>query len=130
MRARCTFGKVGVREQSLVKAKKLMPDSWRGHPVPIRVCRTSVQVIRHREAGGDARWPRSPTVLSEITSGSRRSLQLNQRVQSIAAANEPSVLPEDSMLSSSAADVLRHVGQPHPMLDLRSPVSKHPKGHA
>src|ERR1700693_1334271 len=91
------FGKVGVREHILVKAKKLMPGQLEVIQSRFEFVERSVQVKYATEKLEVMRAGRgSATVLSEIDKRLEEELaQLNQWMQSIAVANEPSVLPED-----------------------------------
>jgi HD-GYP domain-containing protein (c-di-GMP phosphodiesterase class II) len=116
------FGKVGVREHILVKAKKLMPGQLEVIQSRFEFVERSVQVKYATEKLEAMRAGRgSATVLSEIDKRLEEELvQLNQWVQSIATANEPSVLPEDkaSMLEFVAQQTYYDMaGAPHPMLD-------------
>ncbi len=116
------FGKVGVREHILVKAKKLMPGQLEVIQSRFEFVERSVQVKYATEKLEAMRAGRgSATVLSEIDKRLAGELeQLNQWVQSIAAANEPSVLPEDkaSMLEFLSQQTYYDMsGKPHPMLD-------------
>jgi HD-GYP domain-containing protein (c-di-GMP phosphodiesterase class II) len=116
------FGKVGVREHILVKAKKLMPGQLEVIQSRFEFVERSVEVKYATEKLEVMRAGRgSATVLSEIDKRLEEELaQLNQWVRSIAAANEPSVLPEDkaSMLEFLSQQTYYDMsGEPHPMLD-------------
>ena len=116
------FGKVGVREHILVKAKKLMPGQLEVIRSRFEFVERSVQVKYATEKLEAMRNGRgSSTVLAEIDRRLEEELaQLNSWVQSIAAANEPSVLPEDkaSMLEFLSQQTYYDMsGNPHPMLD-------------
>jgi HD-GYP domain-containing protein (c-di-GMP phosphodiesterase class II) len=116
------FGKVGVREHILIKAKKLMPGQleviqarFEGveRSVQVKYATEKMEAMRRGEAG--------PGVLAEIDRRLDEELvQLDRWVQGIVAANEPSVLPEDkaSMLEFlSQQTYIDRAGKPHPMLD-------------
>src|ERR1700693_2525979 len=116
------FGKVGVREHILVKAKKLMPGQLEVIQSRFEFVERSVQVKYATEKLEAMRAGRgSATVVDEIDKRLAEELaQLNRWVQSIAAANEPSVLPEDkaSMLEFLSQQMYYDMsGKPHPMLD-------------
>jgi HD-GYP domain-containing protein (c-di-GMP phosphodiesterase class II) len=116
------FGKVGVREHILVKAKKLMPGQLEVIQSRFEFVERSVQVnyaAQKLEAMKSGRG--SATVLDEIDKRLAQDLeQLNRWVQSIVSANEPSVLPEDkaSMLEFLSQQTYYDMsGKAHPMLD-------------
>ncbi|TAN33220.1 GAF domain-containing protein [bacterium] len=116
------FGKVGVREHVLVKAKKLMPGQLEVIQARFEFIERSVQVTYATEKLEAMRSGRgSAPLLGEIDRRLEEELaQLNQWVESIVAANEPSVLPEDkaSMLEFLSRQTYHDMsGQPHPMLD-------------
>ena len=116
------FGKVGVREHILIKAKKLIPGQLEVIQSRFEFVQRSVQVkyatekleIAKRE-GFD-----SPAV-AEIDRQLERELeQLFDWYDAIATANEPSVLPEDkaSMLEVLSKETYEDMrGGVHPMLD-------------
>ena len=116
------FGKVGVREDVLVKAKKLMPGQLELIQARFESVERSVQVKYLTEKleamrGGDV----GAGVLADIDKRLVEDLaQLDAWIQEITAANEPSVLPEDkaSMLEFLSQQTYYDVaGKPHPMLD-------------
>jgi HD-GYP domain-containing protein (c-di-GMP phosphodiesterase class II) len=116
------FGKVGVREHILVKAKKLMPGQLEVIQSRFEFVERSVQVnyaTQKLEAMKSGRG--SATVLEEIDKRLAQDLeQLNRWIQSIVSANEPSVLPEDkaSMLEFLSQQTYYDMsGKAHPMLD-------------
>ncbi|MHB8689088.1 MAG: HD domain-containing phosphohydrolase [Candidatus Dormibacteraceae bacterium] len=116
------FGKVGVREHILIKAKKLMPGQLEVIQSRFEFVERSVQVKYATEKLEAMRAGRgSATVLSEIDKRLEEELaQLKTWMQSIAVANEPSVLPEDkaSMLEFLSQQTYYDMsGAPHPMLD-------------
>jgi len=116
------FGKVGVREHILIKAKKLMPGQleviqarFEGveRSVQVKYATEKLEAMRRGDAG--------VAVLGEIDRRLDEDLvQLDKWIQGIVAANEPSVLPEDkaSMLEFlSQQTYIDMAGKPHPMLD-------------
>jgi HD-GYP domain-containing protein (c-di-GMP phosphodiesterase class II) len=116
------FGKVGVREHILVKAKKLMPGQLEVIQARFEFVERSVQVnyaTQKLEAMKGGRG--GATDLDEIDKRLAQDLeQLNRWVQSIISANEPSVLPEDkaSMLEFLSQQTYYDMsGKAHPMLD-------------
>jgi len=116
------FGKVGVREHILIKAKKLMPGQLEVIQSRFEFVERSVQVKYATEKLEAMRAGRgSATELGEIDKRLEEELaQLNQWMQSIAVANEPSVLPEDkaSMLEFLSKQTYYDMsGAPHAMLD-------------
>jgi HD-GYP domain-containing protein (c-di-GMP phosphodiesterase class II) len=116
------FGKVGVRERILVKAKKLMPGQLEVIQARFEFVERSVQVTYATEKLEAMRGGRgSSNVLAEIDKRLEGELaQLNRWIQSIVAANEPSVLPEDkaSMLEVLSQQTYYDMsGNPHTMLD-------------
>jgi HD-GYP domain-containing protein (c-di-GMP phosphodiesterase class II) len=116
------FGKVGVREHILIKAKKLMPGQLEVIQARFESVERSVQVkyaSQKLEAMRNGRGTQS--VLDGIDKSLEDELaQLRQWIESIVVANEPSVLPEDK---ASMLEFLSHQtyydmsGNPHPMLD-------------
>src|SRR6266850_930714 len=116
------FGKVGVREHILIKAKKLMPGQLEVIQSRFQFVERSVQVKYATEKLEAMRSDRgSAAVLDEIDKRLAEELtQLNQWVLSITSANEPTVLPEDkaSMLEFLSQQTYYDMsGKPHPMLD-------------
>lgn len=116
------FGKVGVREHILVKAKKLMPGQLEVIQARFEFVERSVQVkyaTEKLEAMSSGRG--TAAVLDEIDRRLQQELvQLREWIQSIVVANEPSVLPEDkaSMLQALSVQTYYDMsGNPHPMLD-------------
>jgi HD-GYP domain-containing protein (c-di-GMP phosphodiesterase class II) len=116
------FGKVGVREHILVKAKKLMPGQLEVIQSRFEFVERSVQMKYAteklealRNGGGGV------AVLEEIDRRLEDELeQLNQWMESIVLANEPTVLPEDkaSTLEFLSLQTYHDMsGKPHPMLD-------------
>ena len=116
------FGKVGVRERILIKARKLFPYQLEWIQSRFESIERSVQV-KYATEKLDAmrRGEASPAVLADIDRRLEEELaQLGNWVQGIVAANEPSVLPEDK---ASILEVLPEqtyldmAGVEHPMLD-------------
>ena len=115
------FGKVGVREHILVKAKKLIPGQLEVIEARFEFIERSVQVKYAMEKLEALRAGKNGTTLEEIDRRLREEIeQLNGWVQSIATANEPSVMPEDKastiefLASQTYVDI---AGRPHPMLE-------------
>ena len=116
------FGKVGVREHILIKAKKLMPGQLEVIESRFEFVERSVQVKYATEKleamrSGHA----SQSALAAIDKRLEEELaQVNQWILSVVTANEPSVLPEDK---ASALEFLSRQtyfdmsGMAHPMLD-------------
>ncbi len=115
------FGKVGVREHILVKAKKLIPGQLEVIQARFEFIERSVQVkyatqkLEAMRAGNDG------AALDEIDKRLQEELELlDQWVQSIVAANEPTVMPEDkaSMIEFLAQQTYQDMsGRAHPMLE-------------
>jgi HD-GYP domain-containing protein (c-di-GMP phosphodiesterase class II) len=109
------FGKVGVREEVLVKAKKLPPGQ-------LELIRQRGEIIRR---GLELRWERRKTdwLLQHGREGfGERSAQwdaelaavladLDQHIKAVAAANEPTVMPDD--VSASIRDLAVHAYPDH-----------------
>ena len=116
------FGKVGVREHILVKAKKLVPGQLEVIQSRFDFVQRSVQVRYANEKLElmKTHGPDSPA-LAEIDRRLDQDLkQLRLWFEAIAIANEPSVLPEDkaSMLEILAKQTYQDMsGAEHPMLD-------------
>src|ERR1700694_4787494 len=91
------FGKVGVREHILIKAKKLMPGQLEVIQARFESVERSVQVkYASEKLEAMKRGRGSPVVLDEIDKRLEEELaQLREWIESIAVANEPSVPPED-----------------------------------
>jgi HD-GYP domain-containing protein (c-di-GMP phosphodiesterase class II) len=116
------FGKVGVREHILVKAKKLMPGQLEVIQARFDFVERSVQLkyatdkleAMRSGAGVDG-------ALAEIDRKLEEELQrLRIWIEGIVAANEPTVMPEDkaSMLEVLTQQTYHDMaGRPHPMLD-------------
>ena len=116
------FGKVGVREHILIKAKKLMPGQLEVIQARFAYVERSVQVKYAAEKLDAMRDGRaSAAFLTDVDQRLAQELvQLNKWIQNIVSANEPSVLPEDkaSMLEFLSNQTYYDMsGRPHPMLD-------------
>jgi HD-GYP domain-containing protein (c-di-GMP phosphodiesterase class II) len=116
------FGKVGVREHILIKAKKLMPGQLEVIQARFEFVERSVQLeyatqkLAAMRDGGSA----APAI-DDIDKRLEEELdRLRAWIQDIIAANEPSVMPEDkaSMLEFLSGQSYHDMsGHPHPMLD-------------
>src|SRR5438105_4885491 len=115
------FGKVGVREHILIKAKKLVPGQLEVIQSRFEFIERSVQVKYATEKLEAIRVVGYGEGLEEIDSRLRQEIeQLKEWVQSIVAANEPTVMPEDkaSMIEFLAQQTYEDTsGQSHPMLE-------------
>ena len=116
------FGKVGVREHILIKAKKLMPGQLEVIQSRFEFVERSVQVKYATEKLEAMRGGRGgAATLDEIDKRLEEELaQLNQWMQYVAAANEPTVLPVDKASTLeflSQQTYFDMSGNPHPMLD-------------
>jgi HD-GYP domain-containing protein (c-di-GMP phosphodiesterase class II) len=116
------FGKVGVREHILVKAKKLVPGQLEVIEARFEFVQRSVQV-KYATEKLEAIRSNSPNLeqLLDIDHRLEEDLrQLRLWFEAIASANEPTVLPEDkaSMLEVlSRQTYVDMSGHEHPMLD-------------
>jgi len=115
------FGKVGVREHILIKAKKLVPGQLEVIQARFEFVQRSVQVKYATEKLEAIRS--DSTDLEQLLDIDRRLeedlRQLRLWFDAIASANEPTVLPEDkaSMLEVlSRQTYVDMSGQEHPML--------------
>ena len=115
------FGKVGVREHILIKAKKLVPGQLEVIRARFEFIERSVQVKYATEKLEAMKADRNGPTIDEIDRRLTAELaQLNEWVNSIAAANEPTVMPEDkaSMLEFLSQQTYYDIsGNPHPMLE-------------
>src|SRR2546423_218926 len=115
------FGKVGVREHILIKAKKLVPGQLEVIRARFEFIERSVQVKYATEKLEAMRSAGNGPDLAEIDRRLAEELaQLDRWVESIVAANEPSVMPEDkaSMIEFLAQQTYYDIaGRPHPMLE-------------
>jgi response regulator RpfG family c-di-GMP phosphodiesterase len=115
------FGKVGVREHILIKAKKLVPGQLEVIQARFEFIERSVQVKYATEKLEALRAGKNGTTLEDIDRRLHEELaQLEAWAQSIVSANEPTVLPEDkaSMIEFLAQQTYTDIaGRPHPMLE-------------
>src|SRR5690242_15729414 len=115
------FGKVGVREHILVKAKKLVPGQLEVIQARFEFIERSVQVKYATEKLEAMKAGMNGSSLEEIDRRLEREIeQLKEWVQSIVSANEPTVLPEDkaSMIEFLAQQAYEDMsGHAHPMLE-------------
>ena len=115
------FGKVGVREHILIKAKKLVPGRLEVIQARFEFIERSVQVKYATEKLEAMKSGRNGSTIEEIDRRLEAELeQLNEWVKSIAAANEPTVMPEDkaSMLEFLSRQTYFDIGgNAHPMLE-------------
>jgi len=115
------FGKVGVREHILVKAKKLVPGQLEVIEARFAFIERSVQVKYATEKLEAMRAGRNGKTLDEIDRRLEAELaQLDQWVQSIVAANEPTVMPLDKASTIEFLSQQTYFdlgGQAHPMLE-------------
>src|SRR5437762_923624 len=115
------FGKVGVREHILIKAKKLLPGQLEVIQARFEFIERSVQVKYASEKLEALRAGKNGSALDQIDERLQEELvQLRKWVQSVVAANEPTVMPEDkaSMIEFLAQQTYTDIGgKPHPMLE-------------
>ena len=115
------FGKVGVREHILIKAKKLVPGQLEVIQARFEFIERSVQVKYATEKLEALRAGQNGKTLDEIDRRLETELgQLRDWVQSIVTANEPSVMPEDKASTLeflSQQTYLDMSGRAHPMLE-------------
>lgn len=91
------FGKVGVREEVLVKAKKLPPFLYERVESRFDLIRRTAEADYYRRRADLARSGGSAQLVEELESAFSHELQeLDQFQQAVRTANEPSVLPEES----------------------------------
>ena len=116
------FGKVGVREHILIKAKKLVPGQLEVIQARFEFVQRSVQV-KYANEKLDAMRLEGVNAAAVLEIDRRLEAELQQLrlwFEAIASANEPSVLPEDkaSMLQALAGQSYVDMsGMEHPMLD-------------
>jgi HD-GYP domain-containing protein (c-di-GMP phosphodiesterase class II) len=117
------FGKVGVREHILIKAKKLVPGQLEVIQARFEFIERSVQVKYATEKLEAMRAGANGKALDEIDRRLEREMrQLEEWAQSIVAANEPTVMPEDkaSTIQFLANQTYEDIaGNLHPMLEPR-----------
>ena len=115
------FGKVGVREHILVKAKKLRPGQLEVIQARWQFIERSVQVKYATEKLEAMRAGKNGSTIADIDRRLDEELtQLRNWIQDIVEANEPTVMPEDktSMLEFLAKHTYHDIsGQAHPMLE-------------
>ena len=115
------FGKVGVREHILIKAKKLVPGQLEVIRARFEFIERSVQVKYATEKLEALRAGKNGSTLDEIDRRLQEELsQLRRWVESVAAANEPTVMPEDkaSTIEFLAQQTYYDMsGNAHPMLE-------------
>ncbi|TME10728.1 MAG: GAF domain-containing protein [Chloroflexi bacterium] len=116
------FGKVGVREHILIKAKKLIPGQLEVIQARFEFVQRSVQVrYANEKLAAMRRDGTEAPSLADIDRKLEADLQqLRLWFEAIAAANEPTVLPEDkaSMLEVLSRETYTDMsGTAHPMLD-------------
>jgi HD-GYP domain-containing protein (c-di-GMP phosphodiesterase class II) len=115
------FGKVGVREHILIKAKKLIPGQLEVIEARFAFIERSVQVKYATEKLEAMRSGLNGEVIKEIDRRLEEEMrQLNLWLDSIVVANEPSVMPEDkaSMLEFLSQQTYHDLrGNAHPMLE-------------
>jgi HD-GYP domain-containing protein (c-di-GMP phosphodiesterase class II) len=115
------FGKVGVREHILIKAKKLIPGQLEVIRARFEFIQRSVQVKYATDKLEAMRAGRDGAALAEIDRRLDDEMaQLEEWVHSIAVANEPSVMPEDkaSMIEFLSQQTYYDIaGRAHPMLE-------------
>src|SRR5438128_681058 len=116
------FGKVGVREHILIKAKKLMPAQLEVLQARLEYVERSVQLeyatqkLAAMRNGGST----APAIAGIDKRLEEELARLRTWIQDIIAANEPTVMPEDkaSMLEFLSQQVYQDIsGHQHPMLD-------------
>src|SRR5437870_6608436 len=115
------FGKVGVREHILIKAKKLVPGRLEVIRARFEFIERSVQVKYASEKLEALRAGRNGSALDQSDERLQEELvQLRKWVQSVVGANEQTVMPEDkaSMIEFLAQQTYYDIsGNPHPMLE-------------
>ena len=116
------FGKVGVREHILIKAKKLMPGQLEVIQARFEFVERSVQLKYATEKLEALRAGKTgEAALADIDRRLDTELvRLRSWIEGIVAANEPSVMPEDkaSMLETLAQETYHDIqGRVHPMID-------------
>src|SRR5437868_7813436 len=115
------FGKVGVREHILVKAKKLVPGQLEVIQARFEFIERSVQVKYATEKLEALRSGKDGAALEEIDGRLRQELdQLDEWVQFVVSANEPTVMPEDKASTIDFLSLPTYYdisGNPHPMLE-------------
>jgi len=91
------FGKVGVREEVLVKAKKLPPYLYERVESRFDLIRRTAEADYYRRRADVVRAGAAEHMLRELDEAFERELgELDQFQQAVRIANEPSVLPQES----------------------------------
>lgn len=115
------FGKVGVREHILVKAKKLVPGQLEVIQARFEFIERSVQVKYATEKLEALKSGVNGAAVAEIDLRLEEELRrLQDWAQSIVVANEPTVLPEDKASTIEFLSQQTYVdisGHAHPMLE-------------
>jgi HD-GYP domain-containing protein (c-di-GMP phosphodiesterase class II) len=115
------FGKVGVREHILVKAKKLVPGQLEVIEARFAFIERSVQVKYATEKLEALRAGRNGKTLEEIDLRLEADLaQLDKWMQNVVTANEPTVLPQDKASTIEFLSQQTYYdlsGHAHPMLE-------------
>ncbi|HET7420991.1 MAG TPA: HD domain-containing phosphohydrolase [Candidatus Dormibacteraeota bacterium] len=115
------FGKVGVREHILVKAKKLVPGQLEVIEARFAFIERSVQVRYATEKLEAMKAGRNGSTLESIDKKLQEEIsQLDRWMQSIVAANEPTVMPQDKAATLEFLSDQTYVdlnGNAHPMLE-------------
>ena len=128
------FGKVGVREEVLVKAKKLPPYLWERVDARFDLIRRTVEAEYHRKRADVMADRRDdPALLLRMEHEFHDQLaKLDRFNDAVRSANEPTVLPESvsSVLDDIATHTFTHVdGKAMPFLDKKElHFLKIPKG--
>ena len=100
------FGKVGVREEVLVKAKKLPPHLWERVEARFDLIRRTVEAEFHQKRA-DMLIVGDTSLARELTEMFKEQMaQLDQFQFAVRTANEPSVLPEAA--AGSLVDIARN----------------------
>src|SRR5439155_23739052 len=114
------FVNVYEREHNFIKTKKLVPGQLEFIRARFEFIERSVQVKYATEKLEAMKADRNGSTIDEIDRRLTAELaQLNEWVNSIAAANEPTVMPEDkaSMRAFLPQQTYYDIsGNPHPML--------------
>jgi HD-GYP domain-containing protein (c-di-GMP phosphodiesterase class II) len=115
------FGKVGVREHILVKAKKLVPGQLEVIEARFAFIERSVQVKYAAEKLEAMKAGRNGSTLESIDRRLEQEIaELDRWMQSIVAANEPTVMPQDKASTLEFLSQQTYVdlnGAAHPMLE-------------
>ncbi|HET7875682.1 MAG TPA: HD domain-containing phosphohydrolase [Methylomirabilota bacterium] len=117
------FGKVGVREEVLVKAKKLLPGRLELIRQRVELIKRGLE-LRHVHQKLDRLLARGPQRFAEETAAWDAELtallaEVDQHMKAVAAANEPTVMPADaaSMIHSLPERAFPdHLGEQHAVI--------------